>query len=203
MWTRRITRGRANRLFVCGVLALAVASCLGLDTQSLVETSIAQTQQISGLQTAAAGANSTVTPDAQDQIESSPAAETAALFIQSSQPPTPEPTQPAWNWNGVWNVRDGNNLFKGALAVNDNFITGVLDCNWDGCLEQLTIHGMLINGGQVASGTLELASGGEGPFQWQMYVANTNQFVGNYTNGAGQFCGWRDGASEPSPCKWP
>lgn len=191
-----IIMGRKHILIGLGFLSLIVASCAGVNTQSVVETAIAQTQEISQLQTAAAGANISETPTAQGQNEPLPTEVTAT-------PPPPSTQAPVWDWNGVWNIREASSLFKGTLTINGNFITGVLDCAWDGCLEQLTIHGTLSEGGQIASGTVEAASGGEGPFQWQITAENPNQFVGNYTNGTGQFCGWRDGAAETSPCLWP
>jgi hypothetical protein len=71
---------------------------------------------------------------------------------------------------------------------------------------KIDISGSLGGGGQTASGTWVLVDppGGDGTFQWQIKSDNTNQFVGSSDNGLiYEFCGWRSGSSQPSPCVWP
>ena len=41
----------------------------------------------------------------------------------------------------------------------------------------------------------------DGPFVW--HWLNQKQFNGNIDNGLGAWCGYREGAGQPSPCMYP
>lgn len=107
MRTQIIVRSRINRFLIWVFLALIVAACSGVDTQSVVETAIAQTQQFSELQTAAAGTSASDTPQGED--EPSPAEETAtpSLPLVSVSQNTNCRTGPGVNYGYVTTIEAG------------------------------------------------------------------------------------------------
>ncbi|MGH2582498.1 MAG: hypothetical protein ACRDFQ_06340 [Anaerolineales bacterium] len=164
MHTNMTASGKVNQLATWLLLSLIVAACSGANTQSAVDTAIAQTQQISELQTAAAGAVAYATPQSEDGLP------------QATQPPTPVPTQPAWNWNGIWTMWWGNNTYVVTITQSGNQISG----SFGEGVQMIVIEGTLSNGGQNASGTWTFPLGeGDGNFEWQLKAGNPNQFVGN------------------------
>lgn len=120
-------------------------------------------------------------------------------------PPTPTPTftpTPILWFHGPWTTRiDGDNA-AGSVAQTGTSISGSFDLGGS----PFTIVGT-VDGPELkhATGTWSYM-GFTGTFEWQIRP-NTNQFHGNgFTNGVGgpwEFCGWRSGASQPSPCQWP
>ena len=128
----------------------------------------------------------------------------------ATQPPTPFPTATAtnttapFNFEGSWNVFFGGyygsmNIFKSGNNISSTLILDVSGTDY-----KYDISGSIGGGGQTASGTWDLVdpAGGDGNFQWQIKSGNPNQFIGN-GGGTYDFCGWRSGSSQPSPCKWP
>jgi hypothetical protein len=251
---------------LCGTL---LSACGGLDVQSGIETGIAQTQQVSKLQTAGAPGEALPTATEPVAAEDTPSiplvsvsvdtncrtgprsdyghlttipvgveVEVIAIFPGSdyaviqrpdgsgdcwlwlryanrsdfseynlpaaTQPPTPVATKTAvptsaFNWSGTWAVRFSGGIYSGTVSQSGNSVSGSFT---DGS-GTINVSGSMSSGGQNVSGTWEFVGGGNGSFQWKMNAANTNQFSGSFNSGAEQFCGWRGGASEPSPCKWP
>lgn len=129
----------------------------------------------------------------------------------ATQPPTPFPTATATNttvpydWSGNWNIKadDGVSTFTGSMSCT---ISGNgEDVNCSGTLNPgalpYTFGGDLSDNRQSVSGSF----GGTGSGSWaaQIKSGNLNQFIGNLDAGTWAFCGWRSGASEPSPCEWP
>lgn len=124
----------------------------------------------------------------------------------ATQPPTSTPTltpTPDWNWNGSWNTYIGPAPYTErvvTLARSGNSVTG----SYTHPGGTVTISGTLSAGGQTLSGTWSDSGGaGSGTFTWQIKSGNRNQFVGNYSSGAGAWCGARSGASTPDPCQGP
>jgi hypothetical protein len=130
---------------------------------------------------------------------------------QATQPPTPNPTNTPTNTTapydfvGTWNVYFGGyygymNIFKSGNNISTQMVLDVAGTDY-----KYDISGSIGGGGQTASGTWELVdpAGGNGNFQWQIKSGNTKQFVGNGDSGVYEFCGWRSGTSQPSPCEWP
>jgi hypothetical protein len=126
----------------------------------------------------------------------------------ATQPPTPTPTltpTPAFDWSGTWNIKavDGGNTYTGTMICN---VAGNnLSCNVTlnpGALPY-TFTGTISGNRQTVSGTF--SGTGSGDWDAQIKSGNMNQFIGNL-DAAGtvwDYCGWRSGSSEPTPCKWP
>jgi hypothetical protein len=166
-----------------------------VEPQSAVETAIAQTQQISRLETAAAAVGPSDTPSNENEVFPPEATPT--------QPSTPVPTQtpkPIWDWNGTWTMWWGNNTYVVTLTMSGNKISG----SFGEGVQMIVIDGTLSNGGQNVSGTWVYPQGeGDGNFEWQLKGGNPNQFVGNNNFGVAPWCGVKSGASKPDPCQWP
>jgi hypothetical protein len=124
-------------------------------------------------------------------------------------PPTPTPTftpTPIVWFHGSWNVRIDGFPFSMSVTQSGTSISGYADT---GGGNSATFTGTA-SGPELkyVSGTWTSTIGTSGTFEWQLRT-NTNQFNGNIVkllplpveNGA--FCGWRSGASEPSPCLGP
>lgn len=119
------------------------------------------------------------------------------------------------NWNGTekWcGARPGENFPNGcSFAGNWNAkLSGFPNCPMTLRRRDNTITGTYCNGtvqGTITymSGAITVASGSwdtggsTGPFTWYLMGYNGRQFNGNY-NTSFEWCGWRSGASEPSPC---
>jgi hypothetical protein len=129
---------------------------------------------------------------------------TAYNLPVATQPPTSTPTftpTPEYIWDGSWKmwVQSGGlvqcslNITRSGLSID-----GTYTCpTWTG-----EIHGTLSADLSYASGTWETGPAQTGPFEWQR-KKNSDQFVGNYNDGAFAWCGARTGASQPSPCSGP
>jgi len=117
-------------------------------------------------------------------------------------PATPTPTYtptPSFDWNGSWTFWTSATTFATTFSVSGNSISGTIPS------ENVTFNGTISSNGQNVSGTWS-DPGDAGTFQWQVKSGNLNQFVGSGTSGGGgtfEWCGTKNGASQPSPCKWP
>lgn len=199
---------RRSILVLILVAGLLLSACGGTDVQAAIATGIYQTQQISELQTAAAAAaQPTHTSAATAQAESETPTETATETATATKPAPPVPTHtsaPNYSLAGNWNVMWNGLVYTLNVSVSGSGFSAVL------IHPELTYNfsGSVSGGGQNASGTWSHTNGGTGTFQIQIKPSNLNQFVGNKTDDgsgqpAGQFCGWRGGASMPSPCMGP
>jgi hypothetical protein len=74
-----------NSLALIFVLALGLTACAGVDTDAVIATGIAQTQQISQLETAAAGNNATDAPEPSATAEGAAAPESTASEVTTNQ----------------------------------------------------------------------------------------------------------------------
>lgn len=127
--------------------------------------------------------------------------ETATL-PRYTPPPTPTPTftpTPVFNWTGTWTLKESEtDIFNymmdftqtGSSVTGTGSIAGV----------GITISGTLSADFQTLTGTWQF-DGDTGPFIWKL-ISN-NQFVGNYDNYGGPWCGHRAGAGFPDPCLGP
>jgi hypothetical protein len=190
------------------VISLILSACG--NNQAAIATGIAETQQISALETAAAEA-SLPTATSQPTNTSQPT-ETATLTLtptitltasRTPQPPTAT-NNAKFDWKGTWNATWNGASYPLNVSISGNSFSASL---YDGSLN-FSFSGTLSQGGQVVSGTWSHENGGTGTFQGQIKSGNLNQFIGSKTDdGSGQppsnFCGWRSGSSMPSPCKWP
>lgn len=124
----------------------------------------------------------------------------------ATQPPTPTATftaTPSFDWTGSWNVKAvmGGSTYtgSGSFSKSGNTITGNFTLN-PGALPYTftaTLNGTMQNANGTFSGT------GSGSWAAQIKSGNLNQFIGNLDSGTWEWCGWRSGSSEPSPCQWP
>lgn len=119
-------------------------------------------------------------------------------------PPTPTPTftpTPEVNWTGSWMTayaEIGNpyitfqiSLSQSGSIVYGSFTYGTLNYDLTGSLSNdlRTLTGYWDNG--ITTGPFL--------FHW----LNPNQFNGNAANGSIEWCGYRNGATIPSPCLYP
>ena len=123
-------------------------------------------------------------------------------------PPTPTPTYtptPVQWFVGSWNTILDGNTYTMEISQTGNTISSTIVSGPN----TITINGT-VSGPEYkhVTGTWEaMPSGYSGTFEWQLRV-NTNQFVGtgirtspsSYT---ADWCGYRSGASVPSPCGLP
>lgn len=129
----------------------------------------------------------------------------------ATQPPTPQPTATAtsttapYDWSGTWNIKavNGGSTFTGSMSCS---LSGSgEDINCSGTLNPgalpYTFGGDLSDSRQSVSGSF--GGTGSGSFAAQIKSGNLSQFIGNLESGNWEFCGWRSGSSEPSPCEWP
>jgi len=121
-----------------------------------------------------------------------------------ASPPTPTPKPPP-SWAGTWTIYQWWTV-TGSMVCNQpvtfyqtgNTVTASWTCN--GLNEKLTgtssADGMTLTGNILGL-----------PFIFERVPGNLNQFRGIYTNTAGpsgwdgDFCGYKDGAPKPSPCR--
>ena len=264
---------RAPLFFLLIVSSVLLQAC-GPDTQAAIATGIAQTQQISALETAAAGGGAEEEAPAEAGPSDTPAPSVAFvsvttdthcrsgprqdysllttinigqqvevlktfsndyavvknpnssgdcwLFLKfantadfsafnlptATQPPTPSPAAPVFDWNGSWQIGVlipgfiGLPLGAVTLTQTGSSLNGSFTYNGD----EITISASLSSNFQTASGILtNVTESVSGPIQMQIKSGNLNQFVGSYVYD-GQLiaiCGARAGASSPSPCIWP
>lgn len=127
----------------------------------------------------------------------------------ATQPPTPAPTPtftptPEFIWDGDWQmVLSTGSVILVNIDVSGNTLSGSFPI---GAGATLSFSLSLNSSKQNASGTYTVDIGPHGTVQWMIKSDNPNQFIGSYSNGDGsslEWCGWRAGASKPSPCQWP
>jgi len=123
---------------------------------------------------------------------------------------TPTATYPEY-WEGAWTSQATNSpgvFCSMTLAESDNSITGTFECpNVTGTVSgTLSTDHRHVNGEYVVRQTTPPDTE-NGSFEWQLVANNiaNNQFIGHFNvdNFGGGWCGWRAGASIPSPCQWP
>lgn len=130
---------------------------------------------------------------------------TAALPVYTP-PPTPTPTYtptPIAYWAGSWSLYveplAGTyplSLTQSGQSVSGSFVIGA---------DTINISGTVSADGKTVTGTwTNTTSSVSGSFVWQLKT-NTNQFVGNFEDSGTTYgwCGYRSGASMPSPCLGP
>jgi len=117
---------------------------------------------------------------------------------------TPTATYPEY-WEGAWTIQATNSLgvfCSMTLAESDNSITGTFECNGS----TGTVSGTLSTDHRHVNGEYTINTT-NASFEWQLVANNiaNNQFIGHFDddNFGGGWCGWRAGASVPSPCQWP
>jgi uncharacterized protein YraI len=122
----------------------------------------------------------------------------------ATQPPTSTPTftpTPEIMWEGDWTMWYGPAPLTACslhLTRSGSTIDGTYDCG----LFTGTVHGTLSGDLKKISGTWTTNLPTNGNFDW-MIKKNTNQFIGNYDGSPNDWCGAKNGASQPSPCLWP
>jgi hypothetical protein len=94
-------------------------------------------------------------------------------------------------FNGDWTVVCGGGICSGAMHIDQN------GQNFTGTYINGTIGGTI--NGNVATGQWHVG-GSSGDIKW--YLISSKQFNGNY-GGSNEWCGYRGGASAPSPCLKP
>jgi hypothetical protein len=163
--------------------ALVLQACGGPDVQGGIATGVAQTQQISALETAAAGGGAQV-------------------------PSTAEPEQPCnrvstpgseFTWEGDWflylvGIKTCVHITQAGDLISGSFVNGG---------RTLTFSGTLSADKKLATGTLENAKEQlSAPFQLQIKADNPDQFGGGFTFDGESFawCGSRAGAPKPDAC---
>ena len=124
-------------------------------------------------------------------------------------PPTPTPTfspTPSFDWQSTWTFYLGSPLsyttYVVAVSVAGNTLSGSFSY---GGGDTVAFTATISADQRTASGTYTDTGGPGGTFQWQIKAGNVNQFVGNGASGGSGFdwCGAKNGASQPSPCLWP
>ncbi|TAK13485.1 MAG: hypothetical protein EPO32_05310 [Anaerolineae bacterium] len=130
---------------------------------------------------------------------------TAGLPVYTP-PPTPTPTYtptPIAHWAGSWSLYIEPfaasyplSLTQSGLTVSGSFDLGGVPINVVGTV---SADGMTVTGTWTNSSTSD-----SGSFVWKL-KANLNQFVGNFVDSGTTYgwCGYRNGASVPSPCLGP
>ncbi|MCL4506542.1 MAG: hypothetical protein M1434_01950 [Chloroflexi bacterium] len=111
-----------------------------------------------------------------------------------SSTPTPTPTPVIGNFGGHWNLA-GTSQSPGAVA--DLQQSGI---NVVGTFNNGTTTGAI--SGFVSGNTLSgqfRTSFGSGTFVWRLTSTN-QQFQGTWSD-TNEWCGWRDGSTQPVPCK--
>jgi hypothetical protein len=119
-------------------------------------------------------------------------------------PPTPTPTltpTPVIEWTGTWTTayaEIGNPYvtFSISLTQSDGIVYGSFTYN----TVYYSLTGSLSDDLMTFSGYWDNGIT-TGPFLF--HWLNPNQFNGNAANGSIEWCGYRNGASIPSPCLYP
>lgn len=125
--------------------------------------------------------------------------ETASLPMYTP-PPTPTPV---YNWTGTWTTSHGppalmHETIILTLTQTNATVTGSFTLG----TEALTLSGTLSADYMTLTGTwTQTTPPSSGPFVFKLISAD--QFIGNRENGAYEWCGYRGGASLPSPCMGP
>ncbi|MBI3158206.1 MAG: hypothetical protein HYZ26_01230 [Chloroflexi bacterium] len=121
-------------------------------------------------------------------------------------PPTPTPTYtptPELYWQGDWNfyfevsgASVTSTVTQSGKTISGSFVYLGTTITYTGTV---SADGKTVNGTWTNTSTSDT-----GPFTWAL-KKNINQFVGNTTSGgtAYAWCGYRTGASLPSPCLGP
>ena len=115
-----------------------------------------------------------------------------------TQPPTPTPVV---NWTGSWTtlIGDPGGPYETILVnVTQSDSTASGSFTYSGMA--YTMNGSLSSDKMTWSGTWDNGSS-TGPFLW--HWLNPNQFNGNEDSGSSAWCGYREGAGQPSPCLYP
>jgi hypothetical protein len=115
-----------------------------------------------------------------------------------TQPPTPTPII---DWSGTWTTFIGDpagpyDTVTVTINQTDMSVTG----SFSYAGGDYSLSGTLSADRMTLSGTWN-RSGSTGPFLW--HWLNMNQFNGNEDNGNYAWCGYREGAGQPSPCLYP
>lgn len=113
--------------------------------------------------------------------------------------PPPTPT-PSFVWASSWSVLVNQTAGTMNLTQNGSSVSGSLVSGG----ESYTISAGTSDGGRQASGDVLQNGNQVVKFQWYM-LENTDQFRGSYVLGQSTYpwCGYRNGAGNPSPCLWP
>lgn len=129
----------------------------------------------------------------------------AYALAAATQPPTPTNTAtptPEVVWDGNWNMY-ANGAAIGVIDVNEsgNSLSGSFAYSGSNFTFSLTLN----SAKTVATGSYTNTTAVyTRPLVWQI-KKNTNQFIGHFENAGTNYewCGWRSGASMPSPCLLP
>lgn len=134
----------------------------------------------------------------------------SAFGLQTyNTPPTPTPTftpTPSFDWGATWTFYAGASgayeTYVVTVSVSGSTLSGSF--NYGGG-DTVAFTGTISADQQTASGTYTDSAGPNGIFQWQIKSGNINQFVGNgaVSGSTYDWCGAKNGASQPSPCLWP
>jgi hypothetical protein len=121
--------------------------------------------------------------------------DTASLPV-FTPPPTPTP---AYDWSGDWSVLVDGDPASMSLDQSGSSVTGTLTDT----VTSYGVSGTAGDGGRTLSGSVSPIAPPV-TFDFRMTV-DMHQFQGHYTREGIDYpwCGWRDGAGEPSPCAWP
>jgi hypothetical protein len=129
----------------------------------------------------------------------------AYALVAATQPPTPTNTAtptPSIVWDGNWNMY-ANGAAIGVIDVNEsgNSLSGAFSYSGSNFTFSLTLNSDKTAATGSYTNTTAVYTR---PLVWQI-KKNTNQFVGHFENGGTNYewCGWRSGASMPSPCLLP
>ena len=106
---------------------------------------------------------------------------------------------------GSWNMLIDGDAVSVRVTQTGNTVSGIFTIG----TVDFKFSGTVSADGQTVNGTWQDVAGSgsyNGPFVWQL-KKNINQFVGSITNTpasyTGPWCGYRSGASAPSPCLYP
>jgi hypothetical protein len=166
------------------LILFVLTACASSNSADAIATGVAQAEQLSQLETAAAIPSTTGTP-------------TAGV----SATPT---VNPNYDWTGDWS--QGSNSIR--ITQTGKQISGVLYSDSD----TITFLADLIKDNQIAVGRMSYASipGFYFFFQWRINPADNTQFQGSffYPGSAEPFsiCAVRDVTGDepyPEPCNWP
>jgi len=116
-----------------------------------------------------------------------------------------QPLPAGCGFSGVWNLRFGNpsgtgqaTLTQTGQTVQGTFVdsqghTGEIV---DGIITMESITEMKL------SGTWRNDQGQQDSFEWRLNLTTGQAFEGRRDPGNSEWCGWREGASEPEQCGW-
>jgi hypothetical protein len=180
-------------LTIC-IAAFALTACAG-NAGDAVATGVAATQQVSQLSTEAALTQVTATPE-------------ITLTPTETQQPAPTAT-PEFYWDGVWDFSVPGSVLNGIAVDHWGYLINSSVYSFGGG-PAFTYQGVLNDNQQEARGVIQTSDATTGSaityeFQLQMVAENHDQFRGSYVAGGVtyEWCGARNGAAFPTPCRWP